>query len=271
MRVKFRSALIRTAIFVGVFALALTIVASDQKSNATHPQAKKSLRPLFVLVHSPLVGQTTWSLVAQELRRKGFEVVVPTLNSDQRSKKPYWQAHVEQVVRSLRAIPPNRSLILVAHSGAGVLLPAIRKALRRPVAEYIFVDAIAPVDNKSRLALFDSEESANEFRRRAVNGYIPVWSDKDLREEIPDSRLRRRFVSELKHLPIAIYEEPIPVFANWPDSPCGYLQFTESYNLDAARLRDKGCIYMAIKGSHFQMLVDAPAVAKALLNLTRRL
>ena len=148
--------------------------------------------------------------------------------------------------------------------------PSVRSP-EGPFAAYVLVDAIVPVDMKSRLDLFDSAESANEFRRSAMNGRLPVWRDQDLREDIPDPALRRRFVSELRPLPLAVYEEPIPVFAGWPDAPCGYLQFTTSYDLDARRAQSKGCAYVAMKGGHFQMLVDAPTIARALTDLSERL
>jgi hypothetical protein len=32
--------------------------------------------PVFVLIHSPLVGPTTWSPLAEELERRGREAVV---------------------------------------------------------------------------------------------------------------------------------------------------------------------------------------------------
>jgi hypothetical protein len=35
---------------------------------------------VFMLIHSPLVGPFTWSLVAEELRARGQEMFVPTLS-----------------------------------------------------------------------------------------------------------------------------------------------------------------------------------------------
>ncbi len=106
----------------------------------------------------------------------------------------------------------KRPLVLVGHSGAGVLLPAVREALGRAVAGYIFVDADIPEDNKSRLDLFQSREDRNSFRRAAQEGMLPTWTEEDLLETIPNPVLRRRFVAELRPLPLAVYEEPIPVF-----------------------------------------------------------
>ena len=39
---------------------------------------------------------------------------------------------------------------------------------------------------------------------------------------------------------LAVYEEPIPVFDGWPDAPCGYLQFTSTYDVGERRARSSG-------------------------------
>ena len=46
---------------------------------------------LFVLVHSPLVGLTTWALVADELRGRGHRGVVPELANP--TEAPFWPRH----------------------------------------------------------------------------------------------------------------------------------------------------------------------------------
>jgi Alpha/beta hydrolase family len=155
----------------------------------------------------------------------------------------------------------------VGHSGGGALLPAVRQVTGRPVAGYIFVDAMIPEDMKSRLDLFGSKEAAERFRQGAKNGHLPVWTDEDLREEIPDDALRRRFVSELRPLPLAVYEESIPVFKGWPDAPCGYLQFTPTYDIGKRRAEASGWAYARIDGGHFHMLADPQAVTDVLIKM----
>src|ERR671938_1387108 len=115
---------------------------------------------IFVLIHSPLVGPLTWSRVADALRRRGYGAMAPTLQYDERAERPYWQQYADSVAQALASIPAERELVLVAHSGAGVLLPAIREALGRPVAAYVFVDAGIPENGKSHLDLWRSRERA---------------------------------------------------------------------------------------------------------------
>jgi hypothetical protein len=90
----------------------------------------------FVLIHSPLVGPLTWSLVAAELRRRAIEVVTPTLRQWEDSAEPYWQQHARAVASALRVVAPDRAPVLAGHSGAGPLLPAIRREAGRSPPTY---------------------------------------------------------------------------------------------------------------------------------------
>jgi pimeloyl-ACP methyl ester carboxylesterase len=227
--------------------------------------------PKFVLVHSPLVGPLTWTLVADELRKRGVEAILPTLLSDERTNLPFWEQHARAVIRTLASVPQDEPLILIGHSGAGVLLPAIRQTVKEPVAGYIFVDAGIPVNGKSRLDLFGSPQEAEQFRQSAANGFLPTWNDQDLRDSIFDDELRGRFVAELRPLPVAVYEEPIPVFEGWPDAPCGYLLFSPTYEAVAEQAQRAGWAYAQIDAGHFHMLVDPPGVANALTALVEQM
>jgi hypothetical protein len=225
----------------------------------------------FVLIHSPLVGPLTWTLVADELRERdvGVGAIAPVLPDSREVDPPYWKAHAEAVAEAARKA--EQHTILVGHSGAGMLLPAIRQAIGRPVVGYLFVDAGLPSNGKSRLDLFESKEGADQFRQAAQDGLLPIWTAEELRDHIPDDDLRRRYVAELRPLPLAVYEEPIPVFAGWPDVPCGYLLFSPVYESAAAHARDQGWPYARIEARHFHMLVDAPTVAKALIELAKQM
>lgn len=126
--------------------------------------------PAFVLVHSPRVGPLTWEPVAERLRQRGFNAVVPVLPTG--GIQPlYWMQHAAAVANSLRNLSTTQSIVLVGHSGAGPFLPAARTQIHRPVAGYIFVDASLPgPDGASRFDLFESHEAVARFRGRAKHG-----------------------------------------------------------------------------------------------------
>ena len=234
--------------------------------------------PTFVLVHSPVVGPITWSLVANELRRRHIDALTPSLLSDGPSAPPYWQHYARAVARAVEALPADRSLVLVGHSWAGLLLPAMRPGADHPVAAYLFVDAVVPErDGNSRLDLFNTPEEAEAIRQAASGGFTPnIWQNEAVLGTvgIEDAALRQRFVAEVPSVPLALWEEPAPLFAGWPDAPCGYMAFSESkprYQRSIGRARTEGWAYAELEGAHLHMLVDPPAVADALVDLTERM
>jgi hypothetical protein len=85
----------------------------------------------FVLVHSPLVGASSWQLVAARLRGDGSDVIVPSLAGLASAPPPRWRFAVDAVAGAVRG---SAAVVLVGHSGAGPLLPAIVGGLGDAVA-----------------------------------------------------------------------------------------------------------------------------------------
>jgi hypothetical protein len=230
--------------------------------------------PIFVLLHSPLVGPFTWGAVAEELQRLGLEAVTPALSATGRSGIPYWQWHAQMAAATMGDLPAGNPVLLVAHSGAGMLQPSIGRAYGRPIAGYVFCDAGIPEDGASRLGMMHSEapELAHRMRSALEAGEsLPNWTEEDLAEIVPEGHVRRRLIAELQPQPLAYWDEPVPVFEGWPDAPCAYLQFSPAYNAPAERARSAGWPYRRIDAAHFHMLVDPPAVVSALVGLAAQL
>lgn len=230
--------------------------------------------PVYVLIHSPLVGGLTWTPVADQLRQRGLEALIPVLNDSPGSKEPYWKQHAESVALALTAIPPNDKLILVAHSGAGPLLPAIRQRLLHLVRAYVFVDAGIPRAGATRLDLMKSEdlEWAKKFEESLQRGdRFPTWSSNDLREIVPDEDLREKLVAELRPRGLDFFSEPIPVFAGWPDAACVYILFSPPYASTEIQARQAGWKTYKLQAGHFHMLVDAKAVADIIIQSVREI
>lgn len=229
------------------------------------------MESLFVLIHSPLVGPLTWSLVAAELQQRGIETMVPTLNDTEDSGSPYWRQHADSVPHWLAAVPSDRLLVLVGHSGAGPLLPIIRQQIDRPIGAYVFVDAGLPAGGRSRLDEMEANSPDFAMRLRqhlASGGRFPTWSDnEEMREIIPDDQLRQGMVAELRPRPLAFFEEPIPVFTGWPDAPCGYLLFSPPYQSAAEQAKQNSWAFREFDAGHFHTLVDPSAVTTSLLEL----
>lgn len=231
----------------------------------------KTITILFLLVHSPLVGPATWAPAADALRKAGYEVVVPRLDSPAHIDGTYWQRHARIVAASVRDVPKDRAIILVAHSGAGPLVPAIKQAMGRDVAGYIFYDAGLPKDGASRLDQFDTADERKEFRDAAKDGLLPKWTADDLRGAITDDDLRQAFAADLPSLPLAVYEEPLPVFKGWPDAPCGYVRTSATYDPFLKAAREKGWPVKILDAGHFEMLNDSKGAAAILREMAATL
>lgn len=223
--------------------------------------------PLFVLVHSPLVGPFTWSFVGDDLRGRGYHVLLPELANP--AKPPFWTHHTDSVARTLAAVPEAGPLVFVGHSGAGLLLPGIARATARPAAAYIFVDAGLPADGESRMGMGSFASYLRDLY--ASNERFPNWSEEDLRDILPHPEVRTRLIADLRPQPLAFWEERLPVIDSYPDAPSAYLQFTSSYDDTAKQARRLGWPYHYLQGGHFHMLVDPTAVADALLELTQEM
>jgi hypothetical protein len=223
----------------------------------------------FVLVHSPLVGPFTWSLVADELGARGVSVAVPTLPKDRLA--PYWRLHAEAVAAHVADV--GGPLVLVGHSASCPLLPAIGQAVDGTISACVLVDGdlpLAPGSGGSRIDLLRqaSPALADELEALlAAGGGFPAWSDEDLVEEIPDQRLRARVVAEVRPQPQDFWTEPLPAVPGWPDAPCGYLELSPHYAVAGARARDQGWRYRHLRGGHFEMLMRPAEVADAILEL----
>ncbi len=224
---------------------------------------------IYVLIHSPLVGPLTWRLVADEMQKRRIDVIVPTLIDSPGIGKPFWKQHAESVSQALANIPKDAFVTLVAHSGAGPLLPATGEALPNPVNAYIFADAGLPRDGATRLDLIQSEESdwAKQFQEYLESGgRFPNWSFDDLQEIIPDESLRKQMVEEINPRALDFFTEPIPVFEGWPDAPCIYVLFSEPYKRAAVEARGLGWPTYELEAGHFHMLVNAKAVTDLIVK-----
>jgi hypothetical protein len=228
--------------------------------------------PIFVLVHSPLVGPSTWKAVGDVLKARGLSAVTPRLSDRGEAIGPYWRQHALAAAAMLHALPAGRQVVLAGHSGAGPLLPAIREQSGRDVAAYLFVDAGIPVDGRSRLELLRAEmpEVAPWLEAHLeAGGRFPEWTDADLAEAVPDEAQRRGLLDELAPRGPVFWQEPIPVFHGWPDAACAYLRLSDGYRVPTDRARADGWAVAEMSGGHFLMITDPEAVSEAMLDLVR--
>ena len=228
----------------------------------------------YALIHSPLVGPLTWELVCHEMEKRGIEALVPTLSDHPNSTQPFWQQHAESLAESLIRTPQNQSIVLVAHSGAGPLLPIMRRSMSHSIEAYVFVDAGIPRNNSSRIDLMRSEDQqwTEQFHQALLHGErFPIWNEDDLQEVIPDDALRRRMVAEINPRSLPFFTEPIPVFAGWPDAPCAYIKFSDAYDWDFEQAKQANWLVREVNAGHFHMLVDPLFVTNMIVDTVQEL
>ncbi len=222
-----------------------------------------------VLISSPLCGPATWEPVAAALGRRGVDATIAQLRDDDPAQ-PYWRQHAATAAERLRNLPPGQAPLLVAHSGAGPLLPAIRRVAGRSVGGYLFADAGLPHPEYSRLDELAQAVPAlaEDLRAELLAGKrYPTWDDAALRPLIPDPARRAATLAELRPRPLAFFTEALPPSDGWPDAPCAYLRFSAAYDAHAAAARARGWPTHAFDAGHFQQLVDPDGVAEALMKL----
>lgn len=223
----------------------------------------------FVLVHSPLVGTSTWEALAAGLRAGGHRVSVPDLRTSLTDGPPFWPRQVAAIVDNA----DDDRVILVGHGGAGPLLPATGKALKW-VAGYVFIDAGLPFPGRSWLKQAPPE-LAEQLQAMVRGSWLPPWSEwwgaAGLAELLPDANVRERFSAGYPRLPIAMFEEAQPLVSGWPDAPCAYLRLSEAYQEQAERCKALCWLTPDLSSHHLAVLTDPEPVLEALLALERRI
>jgi hypothetical protein len=232
------------------------------------------MAPVFVLVHSPSVGPSTWAPVADQLRALGRDAVVPSLRDIGDGDPPFWPGVVEAVAEATRVLATDQPVLLVAHSNAGLFVPVLVTETARPVHGCLFVDAALPGRQESTPVA--SDELLDFLRGKvAADGRLPRWTDwwddEDVAELFPDAATQAAVMADQPRLPLTYYEQRVPVPAGWDETPCGYLLFGPPYDDVAADARDRGWLVEQLPGAHLNQVVEPDATADRLIGMAARL
>ena len=218
----------------------------------------------FALLHSPLVGPTTWRWVAAALRAVGHDAEVPDLRDAAMTGTP--EALIAEAVA---AIPPGWSTpIVVGHSGAGFIVPSVAERLGARSARIVFVDAgLPPCEGQAT----PSADFLDQLRTLAIEGRLPKWStwwgEGVMEVLVPAADRRAELEAEMPEIPLAFYESPLEVPVGWCETPGSFLLLSESYRDDADRARALGWPTIEHLGSHLDIVNDAGAISHELIEL----
>jgi pimeloyl-ACP methyl ester carboxylesterase len=180
----------------------------------------------------------------------------------------HWRQCVDAAREAMRTLA--EPIILVGHSGGGLLLPVIADAVAPPVSGLIFVDSGVPaITGETPTA---APPFLDHLRSLAVDCTLPPWSswwgEDAMRDLVPDEGLRAALVSEMPSLPLAYFEQRIPSPSGWDRLACAYLRLSDAYREAATEARKRRWRVAEITGAqHLHIAVAPEAVADALGRL----
>jgi Alpha/beta hydrolase family len=216
----------------------------------------------LLFVHSPVVGPSTWTYVAEVLREKGFGCVVPDLTGVATMDRPYYPKYATTAAAAVD--DQTEPVVVVGHSAAGALLPAIAEAVGGRTQGAVFVDAMLPQPGRS---WFDTAPPGLEAQLRglAEHGVLPPWHEwfppGALAELVPDPVRRRHLIAEIRRLPVAYFDEPAPParFAHWV--ACAFLRLGAPFDAAADKAQRLGWWVTRRDWDHLRMVSAPDAVA----------
>jgi hypothetical protein len=219
----------------------------------------------FILVHSPLVGPSTWRWVAETLVARGHRVTVPAVAPETASLG--WEAFADAVAAQAGQ---EEHAVLVGHSGAGPLLPQIQARARGELDALVFVDAaVPPAAGETDLV---PGWFLAELRAMAPDGLLPPWSEwfgaGVMRELIPDEGRRAAICGELPRLPVSFFASRVQAPSGWATARCGYVLLSEPYAGEAAEAARRGWPVAERPGAHLGIVTRPALITDAILSVS---
>jgi len=225
----------------------------------------------FVLLHPPLLGPAVWGPCAAVVAAGGHRAVVPDLREALDRPERWWEPATDLAAAALTVASPDSpagaGLVVVAHSGAGVLVPLVTSRLGASAA--VFVDALVP----TAAATAPSEGFRDFLAGLPVSddGHLPPWSTwwgpDAMAEQVPDPELRRAIEADQRVLPVAFYDHAVPTPPDWTPARVGYLRLSPAYADDADEAVARGWPTRRLDGRHLDLATRPDEVAAAIVLL----
>jgi pimeloyl-ACP methyl ester carboxylesterase len=220
----------------------------------------------FLLVHSPLVGPSSWAALAERAAAQGVDVVVPDLTPVAEAEPPWWKMIVGTAAAAARGL--DGPVVVVGHSGAGAYLPEIGHRLGDRLGALVFVDAVVP---PRRGAHQTPAGMKRLLEGQTVDGMLLPWLDwwpkATVEELLPNSTDRDVLAADMPRLFRSFYDEAVPVPDEWSDRWCAYLQLSAAYEAEFEEAGDRGWPRAVVDGTHLSIHTEPDQVLRAIESL----
>ena len=216
----------------------------------------------WLLVHPPLLGPAVLGPLAAELRRRGATVAVPDLRGQVQDPASAAPSAAGWDRRWSAAVPPAD--VVVAFSGAGIVLPAVAAAAGAGRA--VWLDAVLPPD--AGTARWPDEVRALVGPLTGDDGRVADWTTwwgpDAMAGLLPDAGVRDAVLAEGHRLPADLWATPVAVPA--VTASARYVHLSPPYDGDAAAARARGWPVAGDgRGAHLDV-TTAPARVADLLG-----
>lgn len=222
----------------------------------------------LLLVHSPLVGPSSWRPLDQMARARGLDVQRPDLTRVAEAASPQWE-HVVDL--AWRAAEGHSDVVVVGHSGAGAMLPAIGERIGDRLRAMIFVDAVVPPAEGAHRT---SEQLLDFIDGHAVDGRLEKWLDwwptEVVDQLVPSPRDQAELRDDMPQLSRSFYDDAVPVPAGWATRCCAYLKLSAAYEDEYEMAAGFGWPRSEIDGTHLSIFTAPDAVLTAIEDLASR-
>ena len=218
----------------------------------------------LVLIHPPLLAPVVLSRLAVLLGADGHQVAVPDLREavTARPAASWWQRAVD-----IAATAMPQAQVVLAHSGAGALVPVLLDALPQAGA-VVLVDAALPPSAGVHATSAPVRAMVADL---AVGGVLPPWTSwwppGELEAQVPHDGDRAALIAATPALPEAIYDADVPAPAGWEPASCSYLRLSPAYATQAEDAAARGWHVEHHESRHLDVLTRARDVAAAVQRL----
>lgn len=158
--------------------------------------------------------------------------------------------------------------VLVAHSNAGYLAPAVRQ-IRGGGSPIVFMDAALPPpagEYRPAPARFLERLAGLADERGILPPWTRWWTRDDLAAVVPEEHFDAIDVA-CPQLPIAYFEQTLTAPAAWIPDGGAYLAFGETYAAERQFAEQQGWPVLTLDAAHLHHLVAPDEVARAILSL----